>query len=103
MSANVIDILHACGLFSEISPPSFQRLVAMARLVRYAKGETVFRQDAPCPGVFVVGSGLVRVFKTGAGGKEHVLHMIGPGGTFAEVAAIGGFDCPASAGTGSGL
>ena len=53
----------------------------------------VFRENDACPGVFVVGQGLVRVFKTGAGGKEQVLHMVGPGETFAEVAAIGGFNC----------
>jgi CRP/FNR family transcriptional regulator len=44
-----------------------------------------------------VGKGLVRVFKTGAGGKEHVLHIVDAGGTFAEVAALGGFQVPASA------
>jgi CRP/FNR family transcriptional regulator len=69
----------------------------MARICRFAKGEIVFRDGEECPGVYVLGSGLVRVFKTGASGKEHVLHMIGPGNTFAEVAAIGGFRCPASA------
>jgi CRP/FNR family transcriptional regulator len=39
----------------------------------------------------------VRIFKTAAGGREHVLHIVGPGGSFAEVAAIGGFAVPASA------
>jgi CRP-like cAMP-binding protein len=34
----------------------------------------VLRENDPCPGMYVVGQGLVRVFKTNPGGKEHVLH-----------------------------
>jgi len=93
---NVIEILSNCQLFDRLSEASFGRLVTLAQLRRFDRGRLIFRQGDECPGVFVVGSGLVRVFKTG-GGKEHVLHMVGPGHTFAEVAAIGGFDCPASA------
>jgi len=94
---NVIDVLSECQLFSAVPPESFKRLVAMARLCKFRKGQNIFREDAPCPGVYVVGKGMVRVFKTGAGGKEHVLHIVGPGGSFAEVAAIGEFQLPASA------
>ncbi len=97
MPLDVIDILHGCKLFSEVPPSGFQRLAAIARLCRFRKGQLIFREKQECPGVYVVGSGLVRVFKTAPGGKEHVLHVVGPGNTFAEVAAIGGFDLPASA------
>ncbi len=97
MSLNVAEILHECRLFARVGTQGFQRLATIARLCRFDKGEMVFRDGQDCPGIFVVGKGLVRVFKTGANGTEHVLHMIGPGNTFAEVAAIGGFRCPASA------
>jgi CRP/FNR family transcriptional regulator len=72
-------------------------LVEIARICEFRKGRRIFREGDACPGVYVVGNGLVRIFKTGAGGKEHVLHMVEPGHTFAEVAAIGGFSCPANA------
>ena len=97
MALNVAEILDACRLFSAVESAGFQRLVTIARIAKFSKGQVIFREGQECPGVFVVGSGLVRVYKTGPQGKEHVLHMVGPGHTFAEVAAVGGFSVPASA------
>ena len=97
MPLNVVDILHGCKLFSAIDARGFQRLVVLARLCKFRKGQAIFREGEECPGIYVVGKGTVRVFKTGPGGKEHVLHIVGPGNTFAEAAAIGGFQVPASA------
>ncbi len=94
---SVVEILSDCRLFTAVPARSFQRLVAMARLAKFRKGQTIFRENEECPGVYVVGKGMVRVFKTGAGGKEHVLHIVEAGGTFAEVAALGGFRVPAAA------
>lgn len=99
MQLGVADVLHDCRLFARVPPEGFQRLVVIARLCKFRKEEPIFRQGDPCPGVYVVGNGLVRVFKAAATGKEHVLHMVGPGGTFAEAAAIGRFPCPANAET----
>lgn len=94
---NVAEILSECEMFSAVPPRSFQRLVTIARLCKFRKGQGIFRQGEPCPGMYVVGKGMVRVFTRGPGGKEHVLHMVGPGGTFAEVASMGAFCLPANA------
>jgi CRP/FNR family transcriptional regulator len=94
---NIVEILSECRLFSAVPPRSFQRLAAMARLCKFRKGQPIFAENDPCPGVYIVGKGMVRVFKKGPGGKEHTLHIVEPGGTFAEVAAMGGFNVPASA------
>ena len=77
--ATVADILNDCRLFSKVEPRGFARLVAMARLVKFDKGQLIFRDGDACPGAYVVSEGMVRVFKTSPSGKEHVLHIVGPG------------------------
>lgn len=90
-------IIQRCRLFARLQPAARNTLAGMARHHTCAAGETLFRQGDDCPGMFVVGSGLVRVFKLAPSGKEQVLHLAGPGATFAEAAVIGGFACPAFA------
>jgi CRP-like cAMP-binding protein len=93
----IIEILQHCPLFARVEGASLARIVQMGRVVRFRKGQIIFHEGDPCPGMFVVGLGSVRIFKSGPTGKEVVLHFVGPGQTFAEVAAIAGFALPASA------
>jgi len=72
-------------------------LANMAVEQQFETGTMIFRQDDPPPGMFVVVDGRVRVYKLAPNGKEHVLHLAGPGDTFAEVAVMGGYRCPAFA------
>ena len=94
---NAQAIIAQCHLFQEVSPGHRRQLVAMAKTLSFSAGTLVFRQGDPCPGIYCVGSGRVRIFRIGATGKENTLHMAGPGQTFAEVAVIGNFPCPAFA------
>jgi CRP/FNR family transcriptional regulator len=95
VSDEIADILAGSRLFSQVTGPSLERLRAMAIRRRFAKGQRICRQGDDCPGIYVVGSGAVRVFNIAPSGKEHVLHFVAPGMTFLEVAAIGRFACPA--------
>jgi len=97
VTQNAEEILKRCQLFARVHADRLRRLAEQTQIRKFRKGQLIFRQGDACPGVYVVGSGSVRLFNLSAAGKEHVLHMVGPGCTFAEVAAIGGFDCPAGA------
>ena len=97
MDESALDILKRCDLLRDLSAGSLTKLAGISITRRYPKGQIIFKQGDPCPGIFVVGDGSVRVFKTAPGGKEHVLHLAYPGMTLAEVAAMGGFPCPAYA------
>lgn len=91
------EIIRKCGLFRNLEARWLDVLAGVAVQKKYRKGEVIFLQGDKCPGLFVVGSGLVRIYKIAPTGKEHVLHFAEPGRTFAEVAALGHFSVPAHA------
>jgi CRP/FNR family transcriptional regulator len=97
MHEEALAIIKRCRFFHGLSKDSLDRLSQMSRIKRFQRGETIFREGEPCPGIFIVGQGAVRIYKNAPTGKQHVLHLVYEGMTFAEVAAIGQFNCPADA------
>jgi len=63
---------------------------------RFLAGQTVFAEGEPCIGLYVVESGHVRIFKSSASGREHVLSIEGPGSSVAELPVFDGGNYPAS-------
>ena len=97
VAANVVEILQGCRLFSAVGPRGFQRLAAIARLVRFPKGETIFREADPAIGFYIIASGQVKVFKSSPEGKEQILHIFGQGEPIGEVPVFHGLPYPATA------
>ncbi|MBI4497873.1 MAG: Crp/Fnr family transcriptional regulator [Chloroflexi bacterium] len=63
---------------------------------RFERGELILLEGAPCPGMYFVIQGRVKVFKLSPEGREQILRIMGPGETFNDVPAFDGGSNPAS-------
>jgi CRP-like cAMP-binding protein len=95
--ASRIAALRKVAILADLDESDLQVLVRAAVPRRYGPGEIVFSEGDPCEGLFVVETGLVRIFKVSASGREQVLTLEGPGASVAELPVFDGGNYPASA------
>lgn len=80
--------LHVIPLFSGLDAPDLEKIRAICRLVEVSRKEVLFREGEPVAGIFVLISGRVKIYRLSPDGREHILHVIQPGQTFAEAAVF---------------
>lgn len=90
-------ILRKTPLFANLTEPEMQALCARVTKRRFGRGELLFNEGDQCTGLFLVGSGKIRIFKLATTGREQVLAVEGPGSSFAELPVFDGGNYPASA------
>jgi CRP/FNR family transcriptional regulator len=95
--ATPAEVLRRVPLFADLSETELKFLAERAVPRRYAPGELIFSEGDPCPGLFVIESGSVRLFKTSSGGREQVLAIEKSGNSIAELPVFDGGKYPASA------
>lgn len=86
---NYRQILKHSPLFGGLSDENLDALMEIARVKEHPRGELLFSEGEKAEGFFVVLDGKVKVYKLSPEGKERILHIIHPGGTFAEAAIFG--------------
>ncbi len=96
-SLNKEDFLARTFLFQGLAPVYLKKLAAIAYPKRYRKGEIIFQEGEKALGFYLVYEGRVKVFKESPSGREQILHLLGPGEPFGEVAVFSGRDYPANA------
>jgi CRP/FNR family cyclic AMP-dependent transcriptional regulator len=84
-------------LFADLEESELSFLAQRARPRQFASGEVIFSEGDPCPGLYVIEAGFVKIFKSSAAGREQVLALEGPGSSVAELPVFDGGDYPASA------
>ncbi len=63
----------------------------------YTTHETIFMENEVAEGLWVVAKGRVKIYKLNPDGNEHILHLLGPGRTFNDIATLDGGPNPANA------
>ncbi len=61
------------------------------------RNQPIFSEGEKATGLYIVVSGSVKIYKLSFDGKEQILHILGPGEPFAEVAVFAGTTYPANA------
>lgn len=87
----------ATSLFRDIDPKDLTRLANIVSTKQVEKGQIIFSTGEAAHGFYSVITGKVRIFRAVPSGKEHVLHVFGPGEAFAEVAVFKDMRFPATA------
>lgn len=89
--------LHKTPIFAELDADELSFIADRAVLRHFDAGQLIFSEGDPCPGLWVIETGRVRIFKSSPNGREQVLAIDGPGRSVAELPVFDGGNYPASA------
>jgi len=86
---NYRQLIKHSPLFGGLTETDLDQLMDVVRIQEHVRGELLFSEGEVAQGFFIVLDGKVKVYKLSPEGKERILHIIHPGGTFAEAAIFG--------------
>jgi CRP/FNR family transcriptional regulator len=89
-------VLAQVPLFRRVSAEDRDRLVKVAHLRLYERGDRIFAEGDASEFFYVVVTGRVKVFKHTPTGSDVILEIFGPGGPLGAVAAYESRPYPAS-------
>ena len=90
------ELLKNLSYFEGCSPAELQWIKQYLSKKEVYKGQIVVRQGDPCDTLSLVVSGVVKVYKTSADGKQQILHIAQKGETFGDIGIFDGGPAPAS-------
>lgn len=91
-----IIVFQRIPLFASLSPQEIAALAERAIERRFAPGEVLFREGEDCRGLFLLGQGRAKIFKTSSTGREVMLAIESAPSSVAEVPLFDGGPYPAT-------
>ena len=80
--------LESSKLFGQLPPGELRELQKVAKEMRFAKGQSIFKQGDPGDGVYVVKSGAVQISTLLGTGERLVFAEVMPGDVFGEMSLL---------------
>lgn len=84
-------------LFSGLPEEHIDALLTIAQVRDFDKNQLIFSEGDKGSGFYINVEGMVKIFKLSPDGKEHILHLFGPGEPYGEVPVFSGKTFPANA------
>lgn len=84
MSNDALAAMAELPLFAELPPIQQLELAPLCRVKRYAKRASLFQEDEPVTGLFLVLDGVVKVTRCTTNGREVVLYLVRKGQAVGE-------------------
>jgi CRP/FNR family transcriptional regulator len=94
---SLADYLRTQPYFEDCSQTTLDLLSEQGLKRHFEAGAAIFHEGDPALGLWLIEQGSVKVFKVNLDGVEHILHLLGKGSTFNEIAAFDGGTNPANA------
>ncbi len=80
--------IQKIALFQGIDPKTIEKMAAHCHQKTFAKGKELFAAGDQADAFFVIIEGWVKLFRISKEGEEAVIHVFGPGESFAEAAVF---------------
>ena len=93
----ITEHIASIPLFQGLSAEYHDELAMIVVDQEFQRGGLIFSEGDAGNSFYVIIAGKVKIFKLSFDGKEQILHILGPGEPFAEVAVFTGSTYPANA------
>lgn len=87
-TVKIQEILQKTPLFQNLPPAEVQDIARHSHAYPFQKGSELFSTGDPAKGFFVILSGWVKLYRMSRDGAETIIHVFGPGESFAEAAVF---------------
>ena len=83
-----VELLEQAPLFSVLRGEDMRDLADKFHVVRYRRGEVIFREGEPAERLFLIASGRVKLTIASPAGQELMIAVLGRGQIFGELAVV---------------